>query len=106
MNLSDKMRAAMRAIVREYDDAIVFERRQWGEVGAARIADRGINVAEYDRRTVSALESRGMIVARRVTHEGSVPRKGSFGRLVGGSRVHHVTNVCAKPTELGRDAVK
>jgi hypothetical protein len=104
--LTAVQRAALRAIVAEYDRAVAFERVRWGDKSADVVAARGICADSIAlQSTVMALESRGLVQIRRHDVRGEKLRKGAFGKFLGGTKTWTETSFSAAPTDTGRALV-
>lgn len=105
MKLSDTMLQALKAIVLEYDRSVTAERRRWGEEHAQNLAKKGIDPALLvdGHRTLHALEKRGFITfTTRAANFGETPRRGAYGRRIGGVKQQPYTQFIVKPTAAGR----
>lgn len=107
MDLSDVEHAALRDLVARYDALVRHERERWGNElrGGVDVTPQSGRSQAERRKLILALETAGAIVVDRTSYEVEGPlRKGSFGRLLGGSHKGWSGSWVAKPTAAGRRA--
>lgn len=102
MKLSPVMLDALRKLVAEYDAAVLNERVRWGAELKGGIDASG---ASKSYRTIHALIDRGMLTFERCPKTTETLRKGSWGKLLGGTNKHYIGILIVKPTDAARAAL-
>lgn len=98
--LSPAQDKALRAIVAGFDARNAANVARWGsQISTVNACDV---LESYDYRTLFALERAGYITVECYSHGTERLRKGSWGRLLGGTHQSVVVNHMVRPTDAAR----